>query len=69
MGSPIGPSLAAAFLAYHEQNWLDRCPSNYRSLYYRRYVDDMFVLFKLSDHLKRFQNYLNSCHVNIYYRN
>ena len=65
MGSPLGPSLANAFLAHHEQNWLDNCPLEYRLSYYRRYVFDTFVLFKSSDHLKRFQSYLNSCHVNI----
>ena len=64
MGSPLGPSLANAFLIHHEQNWLDRCPLEYRSLYYRRYVD-IFVLFKSTNHLKRFQSYLNSCHVNV----
>ena len=38
----------------------------YRPSYYRRYVDDIFVLFnKSSDHLKRFQSYLNSCYVNM----
>ena len=37
----------------------------YRPLYYRRFVDDIFVLFKSSDHLKRFQSYLNSGHVNM----
>ena len=52
MGSPLGPSLANAFLAHHEQNWLDNCPVEYRPLYYRRYVDDIFVLFQSSDPLK-----------------
>ena len=50
MGSPSGPSLANAFLVHHEQNWLDNCPLEYRPSYYRRYVDDIFVLFKSSDH-------------------
>ena len=58
---PLGPTLANAFLDHDEQNWLDSCLLEYRLLYYRRYVDDIFVLFKLSDHLKR----LNSCHVNM----
>ena len=40
-------------------------PLKYRPLYCRRYVDNIFVLFRSSDHLKRFQNYLNSCHVNM----
>ena len=65
MWSPLGPSLANAFLTHHEQDWLDSSPLEYRLLYYRRYVDDIFVLFKSSDHLKRFQSYLNSCHVSM----
>ena len=65
MLSPLGPSLANRFLAYNEQNWLHSYPLEYRPLYYRRYNDDIFVLFKLSDHVKQFQSYLNSCHVNI----
>ena len=65
MGSQLGPSLAKPFLAHHAQNWLDSCPLEYRPSYYWRYVDDTFVLFKLSDHLKQFQKYLNYCHVNM----
>ena len=34
MESPLGPSLANASLAHHEQNWLDSCPLEYRPLYY-----------------------------------
>ena len=58
MGCPLGPSLAFAFMAHHEQNWLDSCPSEYRPSNFQRYVDDIFVLFKSSEHLKRFQSYL-----------
>ena len=65
MGSPLGLSLADAFLVHYEQNWLDRCSLEYRPSYYRWYVDNIFVLFKSSDHLKRFQSYLNPCHVNM----
>ena len=65
MGSPLGPTLANAFLVYHKKNWLERCPLEYRPLYYRRNVDDIFVLFNSPEHLKRFHSYLNSCHLNI----
>ena len=65
MGSPLGPTLANAFLVYHEKNWLEHCPVEYRPLYYRRYVDDIFVLFNSAEHLKRFHSYLNSRHLNI----
>ena len=42
---PLGPTLANAFLVYNKKDWLECCPLEYRSLYYRRYVDDIFVLF------------------------
>ena len=29
MGSPLGPTLANAFLVYHEKNWLEQCPVEY----------------------------------------
>ena len=65
MGSPLGPSLANAFLCHHERRWLNDCPSEFKPLYYRRYVDDVFVLFSSPEHLPLFQAYLNSKHANI----
>ena len=65
MGSPLGPTLANAFLVYHEKNWLEHCPLEYRPLYYQRYVDDIFVLFNSAEYLKHFHSYFNSCHLNI----
>ena len=59
------PTLANAFLVYHEKNWLERCPLEHRPLYYRRYVDDIFALFNSPEHLQCFPSYLNSCHRNI----
>ena len=65
MGSPLGPSLANAFLSYYEKNWLNNCPQGFKPVFYRRYVDDIFLLFKSNDHLKYFQDFLNSCHINM----
>ena len=65
MGSPLGPSLANAFLPYHEKNWLNNCQQGFKPVFYRRYVDDIFILFKSNDHLKSFQSFLNSCHLNM----
>ena len=50
MGSPIGPSVANTFLAYHEENWWDSCSLECRSWYDRQYVDHIFVLSKSSNH-------------------
>ena len=55
----MGPSLANAFLA-HEQIWLNDCPGELKPVCYKRYVDDMFVLFRSPHHLKKFNEYLNT---------
>ena len=65
MGSPLGPTFANCFMCFHEEKWLDDCPLEFRPLYYRRYVDDCFVLFRKPEHIPKFQNYLNSKHANI----
>ena len=65
MRSPPGSSLAKTFLSYHEKNWLNGCPQGFKPVFYRRYVDDIFVLFKPNDYLKYFQEFLNSCHFNM----
>ena len=65
MGSPLGPSLANAFLCHHETKWLNDCPKKFKPVFYKRYVDDIFVLFKRPEHVKPFVDYMNSKHENI----
>ena len=65
MGSPLGPTLANLFLSYHEEKWLSDCPVQFRPRYYRRYVDDVFLMFQNRSHVKKFQRYMNSRHQNI----
>ena len=65
MGSPLGPTLANAFMCHYEKIWLENCPVNIKPSFYRRYVDDIFVLFNSKDQLKLFQEYFTTCHPNI----
>ena len=65
MGSRLGPTLANRFLCYHEKEWLDKCPEEFKPVFYRSYVDDIFVLFRKKEHLKLFLNYFNLCDKNI----
>ena len=65
MGLSLGPTLADAFLCFYEKKWLEQCPDKFKPVYYRRYVDDIFVLFKSRDHLIKFREYLNKCHPNM----
>ena len=65
MGSPLGLTLVNVFLCYHEKIWLQNCPSEFKPIIYRRYVDDTFLLFRSKHHIEKFQNYLNRQHKNI----
>ena len=56
MGSPLGPTMANVFLSFYEIKWLEQCPKEFKSVFYRRYVDDIFVLFKSAEHLLKFRN-------------
>ena len=63
MGSPLGPTLANAFLCHYGKLWLDNCPPELKPVVYRRYVDYMFV--KPKDHLLLFAKYMNTRHKNL----
>ena len=65
MGSPLGPHFANSFMNYHEKIWLEECPFEFKPKFYRRYVDDIFVLFENEKQLEKFRDYLNSKHKNI----
>ena len=67
MGSSLGPTLANVFLCCHEKIWLQNCPSEFKLVIYRSYVDDTFLLFRLKHHIEKFSNYLNRQHKNIRY--
>ena len=65
IGSPLGPSLANVFLAYYEQIWFNDCPDEFKPVYFKRYVDDIYVLFWSPHHLQKFNECLNTKHANI----
>ena len=61
MGSPLGPTLANAFLCYYEKR-LDNCPIQFKSMIYKRYVDSILVLFLSKERLQLFVDYRNKQH-------
>ena len=65
MGLPLAPTFANIFMSFHEQRWLEECPPQFAPLFYRRYVDDTFVIFKEEAHATSFFNFINSQHSNI----
>lgn len=65
MGSPLGPTFANIFMCHLEEHFLSNCPSNMKPIFYKRYIDDTFVLFKDKSHSKIFLDFINSRHPNI----
>ena len=59
MGSPLGPALANIFLGYHEEKLFSVIKS---PIYYRRYVDDTFALFRSEEDSIGFHAALNNLH-------
>ena len=54
MGSPLGPSLASVFLYHFKKQWMSDCLIDYKSISYRRYVDDTFLLVSSEFHVTKF---------------
>ena len=50
---------------HHNRKWLRECPVAYAPIFYKRYVNDIFVLLKSESHVNNSLLYLNSKHPNI----
>ena len=60
MGSPLGPALADIFMCSFENKCLKDCPHSLKPVFYRRYVNDIFVLFFFLDQAEKFKKCLSS---------
>jgi len=65
MGSPLSPVAANIFLNFFETSILNRCPSNIKPSFYKRYLDDTFLLFNGEQQARDFFEFINSQHNNI----
>ena len=63
-GHHFDPLLLMLSFVFYKKKWLQQCPDKVNPVYYRRYVDDIFVLFKSCNYLIKFRDYLNKCHPN-----
>ena len=59
LGSSLGPTFANISHSYHERNWFQSCPSEFRPDICRRQVSDTFLHFLSKHHLENFRNYSN----------
>ena len=52
-------------MCHLEELFLEQCPSSFSPLFYKRYVDDTFLLFKEKHHASMFLDFINTFHSNI----
>ena len=64
MGSPLAPALANVFMGYYESKFLTD-PQAKCVLFYKRYVDDIFCVFKNENEADLFFTFINCQHNNI----
>ena len=57
LGSPLGPASASIFMCSFQSIWLRDCPTDFKPVFYRRYVDGIFALFSSRDHGDKFREY------------
>ena len=52
-------------MCHLEELFIEQCPDSFKPVFYKRYVDDTFVLFKHHSHAELFLNFINEFHPNI----
>ena len=62
MGKPVASTLANIFFCFNEEKWLNECPKQFKPILYKRYIDEIFLLFREVKHIEIFLNYLNMRH-------
>ena len=62
MESPLRLTLANIFLCQDEDIWLSNCSLECKPSYYKRYADNIFLLFELETQVEPFKNFMNTCH-------
>ena len=65
IGSPLGPALANIFMCNFGNKRLKDCSHSLKPVFYRWYVDDIFVLFSSLDEAEKFKKYFSSKYPNI----
>ena len=60
MGSPISSALAEIYLQYLEEKYIKHCTKHKDILYYRRYVDDILLIYDQSKiSAEKIHNFMN----------
>ena len=64
MESPLGQILTNIFLSRHEERWIIKLPIEFKASFYRKYVNDICLLFESPESARSFCEYKSSKHQN-----
>ena len=56
IGSPLEATMANVFLSFYEMKLLGQCPDDFKPVFYRRCIDDVFVLFESAEITQNFMH-------------
>ena len=59
MGNSLGPILADIYMAHLKETAFLKDVLDFSPVFYRRYLDDTFCLFKERSHVQRFLDFIN----------
>ena len=62
LGSPLGQILANIFLSHHEENWLNKCPIEFKPSFYR---SELMIFLYFLNNLNLPTRFANICPLNI----
>ena len=54
-------------MSFYKVKWLEQFPKEFKPVFYKRYVNNIFVLFESVKHLWKFRHYFNTCHRNMFF--
>ena len=54
-GSQLGPALSCIFMCGFKSKWPRDCTNDFKPMFYRRYVDVIFVPFSFPDYADKFK--------------
>ena len=67
MGLPLGPTFANIFMCFNGIICLSDCAASFKPVFYKRYIDDVFLLFQDQSESSLFSDYINGKYPNIKY--
>lgn len=68
MRASLCRTLVNSFLCYYDKEWLHSCPIEFKPKVYKRYIDDIFVMFWSRDPVATLVDYSITKYLNMRFK-